>query len=267
MPPKCCSGGRRVVPDDRVHAAQADAWQAQGRLRERCGGGAVAVPGARLMSSGLPHPQWNSGFVEDIGRFDIEAVRAWYAARAFGAGVPWGLLVPQALPFAHGRLLHVKRCMGLAAGDFLPAGAPASVVFAAANMEDTDRVVLIDAEVFGEPVESDRCWIAPQIGADGFTVAIARRDGEPVGTAIALETHGRAGPCVGIFGVAVLEHARRRGVGAALTTWLLARAFAGGATLAHLNPDTDVAARLYARLGFVETAGFDIYLDVIGGMQ
>jgi ribosomal protein S18 acetylase RimI-like enzyme len=67
---------------------------------------------------------------------------------------------------------------------------------------------------------------------------------------------------VGIFGVGVLEHARRRGVGGALTTWLLERTFAGGATFAHLNPDTDAAARLYARLGFIETIGLDVYCDI-----
>ncbi|MGH6623605.1 MAG: GNAT family N-acetyltransferase, partial [Burkholderiaceae bacterium] len=62
--------------------------------------------------------------------------------------------------------------------------------------------------------------------------------------------------------VGVLERARRRGVGSALTSWLLERAFADGATLAHLNPDSDAAARLYARLGFVETAGLDVYTDL-----
>ena len=29
----------------------------------------------------------------------------------------------------------------------------------------------------------------------------------------------------------------------------------------HLSPDTEVAARIYARLGFVEVPGFDVYVD------
>jgi hypothetical protein len=41
---------------------------------------------------------------------------------------------------------------------------------------------------------------------------------------------------------------------------LLERAFA--ADLAHLHPDSDVAARIYGRLGFMEVAGFDIYVDL-----
>jgi hypothetical protein len=32
--------------------------------------------------------------------------------------------------------------------------------------------------------------------------------------------------------------------------------------LAHLHPDSDAAARLYARIGFVETPGFDVYVDL-----
>ena len=60
----------------------------------------------------------------------------------------------------------------------------------------------------------------------------------------------------------MLSAARRRGVGAALSSWLLERGFAAGAELAHLNPDTDEAARLYGRLGFVETRGLDMYVDI-----
>ena len=70
------------------------------------------------------------------------------------------------------------------------------------------------------------------------------------------------GPSLYLAGVAVLPAARRRGVGAALSSWLLERGFAAGAELAHLNPDTDEAARIYGRLGFAETPGLDIYVDI-----
>ena len=63
----------------------------------------------------------------------------------------------------------------------------------------------------------------------------------------------------------MLAAARRRGVGAALSSWLLERGFAAGAELAHLNPDTDEAARLYGRLGFTETPGLDIYVEHLAG--
>ena len=47
-----------------------------------------------------------------------------------------------------------------------------------------------------------------------------------------------------------------------MTSWLLEMVFTQGATLAHLNPDSEPAARLYARLGFIETAGLDVYCDL-----
>ena len=91
---------------------------------------------------------------------------------------------------------------------------------------------------------------------------LAELDGEPAGTAYTLRSDGAGGPALYLAGVAVLAAARRRGVGAALSSWLLERGFAAGAELAHLNPDTDEAARLYGRLGFIETPGLDVYVDL-----
>jgi ribosomal protein S18 acetylase RimI-like enzyme len=165
--------------DERVRMAHGDAWQAEGRLRTRFGGGARELAGVRLSASGLPHPQWNNGDLVDAAQFDVAAARAWYTQRAHG-----------------------------------------------------------------------------------FSVAIAHLDGAPVGTATAVRTDDRAGRCVGIFGVGVLAHARGRGIGAALTAWSIEESFEAGAMLAHLNPNSEPAARIYRRLGFRETAGFDIYVDL-----
>jgi len=248
--------------DQRVWTAQADAWQAEGRLRAARGGGVVELPGVRLMASGLPHPQWNNGDVTDASRFALDAVRAWYAARADGAGVPWGVHVPAGQPFEYGKRLFRKRCMGLERRAFRKSGSPVGVRFEAATGADLDRIAAIDAAAFGSPVESNRPWIEPHLDAPGFTVALAVLNGEAVGIATAIATDDQAGSSVAIFGVAVLEPARRRGVGGALTSWLLERAFEQGATLAHLNPDSEAAARIYARLGFEETTGLDIYTDL-----
>ena len=248
--------------DERVCAAHADAWQAEGRLRTPFGGGAAELPGVRLMASGLPHAQWNSGDVTDPARADLNAVRAWYASRAHGAGVPWGLRVPAGATLPDGRLLFRKRCMGLLPSRHAPAKAPPGVEIRAATSNEADIVTRIDAAAFGDTAEQNRPWVEPHLSAPGFTVAIAEVDGGPVGVATAILTDDRAGRCVGIFGVGVLERARNRGIGGALTSWLLERAFAAGATLAHLNPETEAAARLYRRLGFVETAGLDVYVDL-----
>jgi GNAT superfamily N-acetyltransferase len=248
--------------DERVWSAHGDAWQAEGRIRAPVGGGAAAFPGIRLMASGLSHAKWNNGDVTDPLRVDVEAVRAWYAARGHGSGVPWGMCVPSSLPFPYGRLRFRKRCMGLLPERFRTVEAAAGISIGIAAPVDIEIVARIDAAAFEDPVSEIRPWVEPHLGAAGFIVALATLDGEPVGVATAILTDERAGSCVGIFGVGVLERARRRGIGSALTSWLLEQAFSQGATLAHLNPDSEVASHLYARLGFVETAGLDVYTDL-----
>lgn len=246
----------------RTHLAQSDVWQAEGRLRTQFGGGAAELPGVRLMASGLPHAQWNNGDVVDAARVPIEDVRAWYAARANGHGVPWGMRVPAGVPFPYGRRLFRKRCMALTHERYRGAAPPPALQIDVAAHADLDDIARIDAAGFEADVGDMRAWIAPQIGAAGFTIAVARLDGAAVGIATAKFTADRAGPCVGIFGVSVLQSARRRGIAAALTAWVLERAWTGGATLAHLNPVTEAVAALYARMGFVETAGLDVYADL-----
>jgi len=248
--------------DERIWTAHGDVWQAQGRLRASFGGGAAELPGIRLMASGLPHAQWNNGDVTDAARVPWDHVRDWYAARAGGAGVPWGVRVPADREFGRGRFVFRKRCMGLVPSVLRPAAVPPGTTIRVATPADAEIVARIDAGAFGDPLESTRRWIEPQLGANGFTVALAASGGEAVGIATAIVTQGRAGACAGVFGVGVAEHARSRGIGAALASWLLQRAFADGAELVHLNPNTDDAARLYARLGFVETAGLDVYADL-----
>jgi hypothetical protein len=90
-----------------VRTAHADAWQAEGRLREPHGGGVCAVQGARAMASGIRTPQWDNADVthEPV---DVAALGAWYAAR----GMPWGLRVRLQIPLAVGEPLFAKRCRG-----------------------------------------------------------------------------------------------------------------------------------------------------------
>jgi len=245
--------------DRRVHAAHGDAWQAQGRLRVAHGGGVAALPGVRLMSSGLPAAQWNGGDVDDPARLDLPAVAAWYAGSAFGRGVPWGLRLPAGTLVPAGRRLLRQACMALQPGAFLaPGQADAACTIRPATPADLDLVAALDAGSFGGAAAPLRAWLAPQLGAAGFSVALAFCDDRPAGVATAVRTDERAGACVGVFGVGVLPWARRRGVATTLTGWLLVRAFADGAQLAHLNPVTEAAERLYARLGFSATTGIDV---------
>lgn len=240
---------------DRVRIAHADAWEAQGRLRASRGGGACELRGIRLSASGIAHAQWNNGDVSAADA-DIEGARAFFADR----GVPWGVRVPAGLPWSHGRLLFRKRLMGLRAPEHRPAPSVPGLLLRAAAPADLPAILRIDAEAFGEDPELEREWLEPHLSAPRCTVAYAELDGAPVGTGYSLRSDGRAGPCLYVAGVAVTAAARRRGVAARITSWLLDEGFAAGAELAHLHPDSDAAARLYARLGFVETPGLDVYV-------
>jgi ribosomal protein S18 acetylase RimI-like enzyme len=248
--------GKLPVLGAEVQAAHGDAWEAEGRLRERVGGGALALRGLRVMATGLPHPQWNSGDVSDADA-DLEGARAFYAER----GVPWGVRVPAGLPWRHGRHLLHKRLMALTPARFRPA-LPSDATIRAAGPEDLDAVLHIDCTAFTVDPDLERRWLAPHLTAPRIDVALAELDGEPVGTAYALHSDGRAGACLYVAGVGVLPEARRRGVAAAMSSWLLARGLSAGAQLAHLSPDHDAAARIYGRLGFTEAPGFDIYVDL-----
>jgi ribosomal protein S18 acetylase RimI-like enzyme len=80
---------------------------------------------------------------------------------------------------------------------------------------------------------------------DLFHVLIAAPDGVGVAAAMAFDCDGDCG----IYNVATLEHARRRGLGTALTALLAHDAAARGCRTASLQ-STPMAERVYAALGF-----------------
>jgi GNAT superfamily N-acetyltransferase len=241
----------------RVHVAHADAWEVEGRLREGDGGGALEVRGLRLMASGLKGAQWNSGDVTAPDA-DVEAARAFYAQR----GAEWGVRVPAGMPWRHGRRLLTLDIMALQPDDFVPVKAAEHIAVRAAGPDDLETVVAIDAAAFEADPDAERSWLAPHLDADRITTALATLGGAPAGTGFAIRTDGRAGPALYLAGVAAAPHARRRGIGAALSSWLVERGLASGAELAHLHADNDDAARVYARLGFGRAPGLDVYVDL-----
>jgi ribosomal protein S18 acetylase RimI-like enzyme len=87
--------------------------------------------------------------------------------------------------------------------------------------------------------------LLPHLDRSQFHLLVAHQDGEPVATALAYD-HDR--DC-GIFNVVTVPHARRRGLGSAVTALHLADARARGCTTASLQA-TPMAERMYARIGF-----------------
>ena len=78
-----------------------------------------------------------------------------------------------------------------------------------------------------------------------YVVRVARLDGEVAAVAMAYDHEGDCG----IYNVTTLDHARRRGLGTAMTALLLHEARDRGCTTASLQ-STPMAERVYARVGF-----------------
>jgi ribosomal protein S18 acetylase RimI-like enzyme len=83
--------------------------------------------------------------------------------------------------------------------------------------------------------------------ASGLTVmAVALLDGQPA----AVGSHQPVGPVTEVVGVATLPVWRRRGLGAAVTAFLVQDAGRRGAETVFLSAGDDAVARVYERLGF-----------------
>lgn len=78
-----------------------------------------------------------------------------------------------------------------------------------------------------------------------YHVLVARLDGENVAAAMAFDCDGDCG----IYNVGTLGHARRRGLGTALTALHVHDALARGCRTASLQ-STEIAERVYAAVGF-----------------
>ena len=83
------------------------------------------------------------------------------------------------------------------------------------------------------------------VDADAFHVVVGRLDSEVVAAGISYD-HG--GEC-GIYNVVTQEHARRRGIGTAVTAALVREACERGCETASLQ-STPIAERVYAAVGF-----------------
>ena len=80
-----------------------------------------------------------------------------------------------------------------------------------------------------------------------YEILVARLDGAGVAAAMAYDCDGDRG----IYNVGTLDHARRRGLGTALTALLVHDARDRGLRSASLQ-STPIAERVYAAVGFVD---------------
>ena len=249
-----------TIDSSKVFAAHADSWQAHGRLWEPYGGGTAEFGGWRLMASGLPYAYFNAACVTDPALADknIVRARAWYRKR----NLSWGAIVPSGSSWPHGRHFRTQRLMATVPSSFSIAPAPSGLVLRRAGSGDVETVASIDSGAFGSPVAVSRAWLEPLCISAEVELAIGELDGQPVATGYATRCDGDAGPSLYVGGIGVLPAVRRRGIAAALLTWLLTSGFEDGTWFAHLQTDSANAARLYSKLGFEEFNGIDIYADL-----
>ena len=191
--------------------------------------------------------------------------------RARGAPFVWWVL-PSARPADLGARLAAR---GLRADDAWPAMAAAITDLAAAPtvpgltiQRVTDEARLrVYSDLYSpilspSPAFTDLFYRASlQIGfaEDAPELSfVGYLEGEPVATSSLITAAGAAG----VYNVATVEHARGRGIGAAMTLFAVAEGARRGCEVASLQAST-MGRPIYERLGFAHVADFVPYLGSV----
>jgi GNAT superfamily N-acetyltransferase len=126
----------------------------------------------------------------------------------------------------------------------------------------TDRAGLEDhittaAAGFEMPEEPLRAIMAETLlGRPGLTVYVGYKGREPVTTGLG----SRTGRTIGVYNVATIESARRRGHGAAMTTRIATDGAAAGCDVAILQA-SPMGHPVYERLGYRTVVEYMGYVD------
>jgi ribosomal protein S18 acetylase RimI-like enzyme len=126
----------------------------------------------------------------------------------------------------------------------------------AAAVLDYGRVVALANDDPGEHERAPLLFHDDTILTPNIAAFVAYRDAEPVACAMTLVSHRVAG----VFYVATVEHARRRGLGDALTRTAARAGFELGAAAAWLGA-SEMGAGLYRRIGFQDLGSTIVELE------
>jgi GNAT superfamily N-acetyltransferase len=122
----------------------------------------------------------------------------------------------------------------------------------AAGLDDHIQAL---AAGFGVPEPMARPWIGEELWLrDGCAVYVGYTDGHPVSSGFGVRT----GRTIGVYSIATLPDARRRGYGAAMTERVVADGVTVGCDVAILQA-SDMGRPIYERLGFRTVIGRDVY--------
>jgi ribosomal protein S18 acetylase RimI-like enzyme len=256
---------------DHVDPARASALNEQELWREmvRWSGGRIVEEGGVLVVSG-PSPYLRVAIRSDPA---VDGAAVVARATEFFGDDPMGFLVlvrrpddediERAALAAGFRPGWTERSMALTGPPSLrtvPDDVEVRVVADRAGVVDYGRVVALANDDPGERERApllfhDETIIAPHIAA-----FVAYRGAEPVACAMTLVSHRVAG----VFYVGTVDHARRRGLGDALTRLAARTGFEMGADAAWLGA-SEMGAGLYRRIGFQELGATLVELESPAG--
>jgi ribosomal protein S18 acetylase RimI-like enzyme len=261
------SSGQGISMGDGVDVAHGAALNEHELWREmaRWSGGRIVEEGGVLLVSG-PSAYLRVAIRSDP-RVDGAAVVAW--ATDFFEAEPTGFIVDVQRPddddieraamaagFRPGWAERVMVLRSPPPPGATPAEVEVRVVADAVGVVDYGHVV---ARANDDPGERERApllfhdetLIAPHIAA-----FVAYLGAEPIACAMTLVSHRVAG----VFYVATVEHARRRGLGDALTRIATRRGCEMGADAARLGA-SEMSAGLYRRIGFEDVGSTIVELE------
>ena len=247
---------------DRIVAAGLEGERVRAEVVE--GGEVVEVDGLLVSLSNLPASELNGTRVirePDDAPTALDAARSVFRGRGhpfFGIEVEVGRhpAVERAIRAAGLRRVDGWPTMAVPVEALSPLPDPAGVeIREVLHADELEAVRAVETAAFGTPPDIAERFVGTRMLDDArvqmFTAWV---EGTPVGEASAYLLHDT----VGVYGVGVIEQARRRGIGAALTV-RAGRAFAGRTDLAWLQP-SDMALRIYTDLGFERVSDWEVWI-------
>jgi GNAT superfamily N-acetyltransferase len=210
--------------------------------------------GVAVVASGLPVSLFNQLLVTDPEASPTAVATAVATMRERGAS--WLAHLREGVD---ARFEPILAAIGLAAGDDdatmpgmalhpIPAVEPAAtheirLVRDEAGMADHVAVV---AAGFGMPIELAAQVMTPGLAAaDGVSVYVGYLDGLPITVGLGVRT----GRTIGVYNIATVPEARRRGFGAEMTARVAADGLAAGCDTAILQASV-MGQPIYERLGY-----------------
>jgi GNAT superfamily N-acetyltransferase len=247
--------------EDRVDAGIVGAWR--GRATGVDGGEALELDGLVLALTNLPADDQNVALVERDPADPVEALRRAEEefrarGRQFGVKIVVGRTpgIESAVRELGLRRILVEPVMAAAVSDLTePTPLAAVEVRRATTGPDLAAAVEIEMGVFGTTREIAEALVPPSVAEDPNVRAyVATLGGEPVAGAHT-RRHERT---VGVFGVGTIDRARRRGIGGALTAFVV-RDHRDVADVAWLE-SSDLGRPVYERIGFRTIAYTEVWV-------